>query len=375
LQKPLDILEPTIVDAARFPNELALMLLGSSCSGDSVSELMLYNPYPGSLHDVPQTAPDDGGVQTIVPPRSLILDETGPNAVPIITHETPETTIGILSHCRWESSDSRHYFKLDKGQSLPSGLGIKHDSSSRKLSQKDLNRWTRAIISMRQQREKYLPNKELKPPNDCIRVRSTNLGVTAFNVQNLREGFIDDFVDDPLFWIMLFALPTVYGFVHRAANFEFPTKAEKIMWRVACILVIGGIPVSFVVLVILGITLTVLQYLWKWAPLPGKWANILSVLFEIPLRDPAPLNSPIWNPTPRKFCHRLLRLVGWITLYSIYFGVIGSILCSAFFFVVLLPALYFSARIFIIIEAFISVRRLPLGVFITVAWADYIPHL
>jgi hypothetical protein len=40
-----------------------------------------------------------------------------------------------------------------------------------------------------------------------------------------------------------------------------------------------------------------------------------------------------------------------------------------------LIALYIGARIFVVVESFISIRRLPLGVFVTVDWADYIPHL
>ena len=37
--------------------------------------------------------------------------------------------------------------------------------------------------------------------------------------------------------------------------------------------------------------------------------------------------------------------------------------------------LYVSARVFITVESFISIRKLPLGVYVTVNWANYFPHL
>jgi len=52
--------------------------------------------------------------------------------------------------------------------------------------------------------------------------------------------------------------------------------------------------------------------------------------------------------------------------------------CGIFFpiyMVMLLGLLYSGARLFIIVESFISIRKLPLGVFVTIDWAKYIPHL
>jgi hypothetical protein len=133
--------------------------------------------------------------------------------------------------------------------------------------------------------------------------------------------------DDPMTWVMVLALPLVYGSVHLAAwNFEFPTHVEKIMWKVACVLVAGGIP---------GLALTF--FLRGIVEKLGTW--VLS---------------------------RFSRLHG---LFS---GVVEF--CSAVLTGVI-ATLYFGARVFIIIESFISVRKLPLGVYITVDWADYIPHL
>jgi hypothetical protein len=343
------------------------MLVGSLCSPDHVRELKLYNPYPGYLHNVPKTTPDDEGIQTIVSDRSSVIDQNGPNAVPIITYKTPEDIVGKLLHCQWEGSGTWRYFKLDKGQSLPSGLGIKHGGSTHRLSEKDLNRWTRATVSMRQELEKYSSNKDLRIPHNCLVVRSENLGDTAFNVKDFREGIIEDLDDDPLFWVMLIALPIIYGSVHLAAwNFEFPTEVEKIIWRVACVIVAGGIPGGLLILGIITVTITVLADLCERAHLKTEWMYYLLPSFLLLPIALCP-TKPNRDSTSRSFIEYLLRLVRWI--------IIGCVLFAGLLVFLLPLALYFGARLFIIIESFISIRRLPLGVFITVDWADYIPHL
>jgi hypothetical protein len=338
------------------------MLVGSLCNFDHARELKLYNPYPGSLHNVPKTTPDDEGIQTIVSNQNSVIDQNGPNAVPIITYKTPEDIIGKLLHCQWEGSGSWRDFKLDKGQSLPSGLGIKHDGSTHRLSEKDLNRWTRATVSMRQEPEKYSSNKDLRIPQDYLVVRSENLGDTAFNVKDFREGIIDGLSDDPLFWVMLIALPIVYGSVHLAAwNFEFPTEVEKIIWRVACVVVASGILSGLLGgLLILGIfvvAITVLEGLCRRAHLKIDWMYYLLAPFLLLPMALLP-TRPNRDSTSRSFIEYVLRLVRWIVVCCVLFA--GLL-------VFLLPlALYFGAWLFIIIESFISVRRLPLGVFITV---------
>ena len=240
------------MDASRFPNELALMMLGSRCSYDIIYGLKLYNQYSRSSHNVSETASDDEGIHTIVPDRSSTLDLSNPDAMPIIAYETPEDPAGKLIHSQWQTSRGKRHFNLDKGQSLSNGLGIKHDSFSRTLSEKDVKRWTQATIAMRQEPEKYSADKELRSPPNCLRKRSKNIVNGAINVTNLRDGFIDDFNDDPFYYAMLIVLPIVYGSVHLAAwNFEFPTKVEMIMWRVACTFIASGfLGAIFIVLII-----------------------------------------------------------------------------------------------------------------------------
>jgi hypothetical protein len=57
-----------------------------------------------------------------------------------------------------------------------------------------------------------------------------------------------------------------------------------------------------------------------------------------------------------------------------YVVVVGGIIGLLLFFLGL-AALYITARLFLVVEAFISVRSMRLGVYVTVDWASYIPHL
>ena len=119
----------------------------------------------------------------------------------------------------------------------------------------------------------------------------------------------------------LFALPlfsAAYGGVHLAAwNFVYPTAVEQVLWKCCCIITLCGC------LVVYG---------WIRFPhgvtLPDRVGKL-----RLPLQ--------------------------WL-LY---------VLALAVSFVVL------AARIAIVIESFISIRKVPSGVYATVPWVEHIPHL
>jgi hypothetical protein len=208
-------------------------------------------------------------------------------------------------------------------------LGLPHGYDSSELSEKELKLWTQATVAIHKEPQTYLAsNKHLTLPDDHLKMRSDNLQTTTIYKRVIRESpaKLDD---DPYFWSMMIAFPMVYGSVHLVAwNFVFPTYTEKMMWRVACTFIAGGIPLSLILFVTLGLGYEM-----------GEW------LFG---KDP-------W----KRFIERTQII--WTCIF--YAGFIS------------LLALYLSARLFIIIELFMSIRRLPLGVFLTVNWSTYIPHL
>jgi hypothetical protein len=307
------------VDASKFPDEVALMLLGSSCS-DEPYGLTLYDPNNGFSNDVCETICDDGDLEANRPEQSSLIDRDSSSAGRVVTHKPPVDRSKLHEY---HKSSRKGGCKIEPGQSLPCGLGLKHDCEIwLRLSDKDAQRWTRATEVLRQEPDKYKPGQSLELHRDQLQKRSENFQNRPFKGKKVQEVLLGTIGDDPLWWLMLIALPIVYGSVHLTAwNFNFPSRVEQIMWRAACIIIAGGVLGWCMAVIITAVTFMVVG-----------------------------------------FC---ISLEGWIHEVEVLAGLpfLG------------LAALYFGARLFIIVESFISIRRLPLGVFVTVHWANYIPHL
>ena len=317
------------MDASKFPDEVALMLLGSSCRDEPYRlRLTLYDTNSGFSSDVRETTYDGRGLEANRPEQSSPIDRDSSSACQVITHKPPKDRPKLYEY---DKSSSKGGCKIEPGQSLPCGLGLKHDSEVwLRLSNKDVQQWTRATEVLRQEPDKYKPGQSLNLRRDQLQKRSANFQGGPFNVKEFQEELLRYMGDEPLFWRMLIALPMVYGSVYLTAwNFDFPSRVEQIMWRVACIIIVGGIPGSF---------------------------GIISALGAV--GDCIFVNSGI-----AKLIDNVEDWWEWfLEVFSVFLflGVLG---------------LYFGARLFVIVESFISIRRLPLGVFVTVHWANYIPHL
>ena len=118
-------------------------------------------------------------------------------------------------------------------------------------------------------------------------------------------------------------LGLLYGGLHLAVwGSHFPTYIEQIMWRVAGCVTASG-----------GLTFLVIVHVTKiWDP--------ITPLYRLWYR---------WNTNPRR----------------IVFGTLLRV-CLV---------LYIIARLYIVVEAFISLRSLPTGAYDTVSWSDHLPHI
>ena len=219
---------------------------------------------------------------------------------------------------------------------------------------------------MHKESEKYLSNTGLNVPRNFLRLRSKNFGEPSFNVKGFKRNFTHTLDNDPLFRVMLIALPVVYGSVHLAArNFKFPSEVEKNMWRVACAIVAGGILAGILFLISLLYGFNVLEELLQRARIPTYelFGFVKPIFLPVVIAvEPGTLKEKL-ALTLNDFRHPALHLIGWIVVFWVSF-VYSLALAS-----------HLGARLFIIVESFISVRRLSLGLFITVDWADYMPHL
>ena len=318
------------MDASKFPDEVALMLLGSRCSDDPYG-LTLYDPNSGSSNDAHEATCGDEDLEANRPEQGSLIDQDSSSACQVVTHEPPKDRSKLSKYYK---SSRKGCCKIEPGQSLPCGLGLGQNSDHwLRLSHKDVQRWTRATEVLRQEPDKHKPGQSLELHRDQLRKRSENFQNRPFNVKNIRV-LLSGMYEDPLFWLMLIALPMVYGSVHLAAwNFDFPSRIEQIMWRVACIIIAGGIPGSLTAICIILIAVMAVY---------GAGCCIFG----------------------KDRIHKGIE--DWIAIFGI----------TLFFVLALgLVTLYFGSRLFIIVESFISIRRLPLGVFVTVDWANYIPHL
>ena len=135
----------------------------------------------------------------------------------------------------------------------------------------------------------------------------------------LWDTFSNNFTRTPsslsyLTLIVVALFPMIWGGVHLAArNFHFPSTAESTLWEVASIGIIVFIP----------------------------FCGIAWFLF-LKLEDLFPMND-----------------------VSLPLLVVA---------VVLLLMFYALARTYIVVEAFISLREAPLGVYVTLNWLQSIPH-
>jgi hypothetical protein len=166
---------------------------------------------------------------------------------------------------------------------------------------------------------------------------------------------------EELSWHFILALILVtaaYGGIHLAAwQFEFATVTEKWLWRSSCLYI-----ASFAGLAILvGVMTGKLYFGPRWG-----YKNEESLL-----------RWPHFVPThdhEQDVLHRIFRK--WVkpTVYQMWLVQMGFILIRACV-LVLGGLVYVFARIFLVIEFFISLRHVPIGLYAAVPWSNFIPHI
>jgi len=118
-------------------------------------------------------------------------------------------------------------------------------------------------------------------------------------------------------------LPAIYGGVHLSAwRFEFPTPIES-LWKIACIIIAASIPVWYV-----------------------------ASLLPIEIADAVAKHSKRLETVANFFFGFMVWFCGRLLIYVLA-----------------------VCRFYIVVEAFVSLRSMPIGVYWTPAWIQMIPHL
>lgn len=150
--------------------------------------------------------------------------------------------------------------------------------------------------------------------------------------------FLLSAIGEELTWYNLLRtglFPTIYGGIHLSAwDYDFASRQEEIMWKVSCLIIIGFIP----------------------------WVGLYFLFFAYigrPLRvyiDPDVFSEEV-RKSPLSVGSRMAGI------------------CILGFTVSLFAGVHFVARVFIVVEAFISLRQVPIGVYSMPSWIQMIPHL
>ncbi|KAL8734024.1 MAG: hypothetical protein Q9166_001785 [cf. Caloplaca sp. 2 TL-2023] len=147
----------------------------------------------------------------------------------------------------------------------------------------------------------------------------------------------------------------LYGALHLTLwNYRFPTYAELLLWRMSSVTLLAVPALAAFILFILAVYRKRFQ---GKAPHGTSKAN----------RD---LEGAFAGATDRKQNGRKGRLAS-----SIKREVILDSWLLASISLVMITAFYIFSRTFIIVESFISLRHVPIGVYTDVGWSKYIPHL
>ncbi|KAK6437925.1 hypothetical protein LTR95_005873 [Oleoguttula sp. CCFEE 5521] len=110
-------------------------------------------------------------------------------------------------------------------------------------------------------------------------------------------------------------------------NFHFPTDVELLLWRISGCIIVGMV-------VVYPVVLAVITFGFK---------KIAKALYGIDANVPSDLR----NPVPASAQTAVFAIAS---------------------------VLYTTARLYIIIEAFTSLRAQPMGVYMTVEWNNFLPH-
>ena len=161
-------------------------------------------------------------------------------------------------------------------------------------------------------------------------LKVNNIGV-FFTWDDIElSELVDTVLDKWELALLALTLPIVYGGIHLSVwNFEFPTAAERLIWRIASI----GIATTLPVLLFTGFCLALLLHLRFIRGLAGAVTRRHYNYW--------------WEPGDKIFLYVIGVFMFWYSL----------------------------ARVYIVVEAFFSLRRVPIGVYWTPAWLQMIPHV
>ena len=248
---------------------------------------------------------------------------------------------------------------LLRDQYLPCGIGPRDIAAPRHLTSTDIRRWelcASAIIEIAKANNREYEYGLAKMRIDHLHIFLMHSGFTTTFLTNIPNFGIDDILDSwfnvreytsvlkdtrlILLYLLRFFVPltSAYGGIHLSAwNFEFPSPVEFVVWRTACFIIMGS---SFALLTI------------------PSWEALYDY-FDRFYDCPRPTD---WKK------RRALKLMGFIFIKALT-------KTAGYGFGGLLLLCYAASRIYLVVESFISLRHVAIGVYAAVPWVQNIPHV
>lgn len=232
----------------------------------------------------------------------------------------------------WNASSFSSAGLLKTGEALPCGLA--NYGGDLQLNSELLAYWNRVLGGLdlaqeipRTKADWLYSALEAQVPGSSL--DDSNLRFPFTDLLLLDHFPLDRSIRNRQFYIAMM-LPAIYGGIHLAAStFDFPSVIESRLWLYSGLYIAIGLPIWEVMawlMVIYGAT--------------GVTDTLLSCL-------------GCSNTRVHKWFWTSMR----------------SVLGRVFLF------LYTLARLYIIVESFVSLRHVPIGVYLTPSWVQMIPHL
>ena len=211
------------------------------------------------------------------------------------------------------------------------GSGYRHEIKL-SLSEKDLKRWKLASAAFLKEQGSNFGSRRYQ----SFKIRDGSL--LAWRRRNVNGQLPDE--GEYRLLLIVCLLASLYGGIHLALwNYGFPTSVESLLWRISAA-TLASVPILFVLLGLFDVTKDVVPY-WRW-----------------------------------KYWKIFRRLRSRVTDIWVFEGVKKVVISMSIVAVAAAMLFYSFACVFIVVESFISLRHVPIGVYEGgLGWSKYIPHL
>ncbi|KUJ21576.1 uncharacterized protein LY89DRAFT_714670 [Mollisia scopiformis] len=374
IRKPLNVQDPTVIDFRDRLDLLAYMLQVSSPHHGNLVNFRYKRRHRDKITTREPTflwwaSPQSVSSEVREAPNEVV---STPDETQVLTKYDMTSNVANIAEEYTPRHDSKVVCRLISGQALPCGLGPDISSVTSlvyllhprdricavSLSQADIDRLNlTAKFIIKVIEGGYDPFKETRYHDSDLTAEfykntttlgmfsrdASTAGILALRSQNYDGSFLHDINSDSAYLASAMALiPTAYGCVHLGAlSIIFPTTIERLLWKASCYYLIATAGVTALISLVIFAN-NMRRTVWR-------------------RHRPRPNNAGRRDHQRSSLDIRIDNGIGYAIL-----GFLGTI---AF--------LYVCARLYIVIESFVSLRHVPIGVYKTPSLniMGNIPHL